>query len=306
MNTSQSHRVSLEITDDRPRPRSLVYVLLVCILASAATIYGLGTAHPYRLVSSLTVATWRAQDAVTLVLMPVLLWAELRARRGSLPAHVVAVGIYLWLAYSFAHLAIGAPVNAMFLGYVTILGLSAFAALDGLLRVDMAAVGPAFRDAPRRAASWFLIIAGSGIAVLWLSDIVPALPDDLPANVHLSELPNPTWVLDLAWVIPMAIGAGLMLRRRHPAAPVVAGATLVMLLVLSVAMLTVTPFALAGGLGDDPESVAQMVAFTVIFLLLGAIEVWLIALGARRMDGVDPDWLRSGWWPGRDVGHSAS
>ena len=190
----------------------------------------------------------------------------------------------------------------MFLGYVAILGLAAFATLDGLLRVDMAAVSPAFCDAPRRMTSWFLTIAGVGIALLWLSDIVPAtVTGHLPANIHLGELPNPTWVLDLAWVIPMAIGAGAMLRRRHPAAPVIAGVTLVMLLILSVAMLTVTPIALASGLGADPKTVAQLVAFTLTFTLLGAIETWLLVLGTRRMHAVTPDWLLSGWWPQRGI-----
>ena len=43
------------------------------------------------------------------------------------------------------------PINTMFLGYGAILGLAASATLDGLLRVDMAAVSPAFSDAPRRS-----------------------------------------------------------------------------------------------------------------------------------------------------------
>lgn len=53
--------------------------------------------------------------------------------------------------------------------------------------------------------AWFLAIAGVGIAALWLSEIVAALPDGLPTNIHLSELPNPTWVLDLGWIIPSSL-----------------------------------------------------------------------------------------------------
>ena len=77
--------------------------------------------------------------------------------------------------------------------------------LDGLLRVDVAAASPAFAQTPRRAMAWFLAIAGVGIAALWLSEIVAALPDGLPTNIHLSELPNPTWVLDLGWIIPSSL-----------------------------------------------------------------------------------------------------
>src|SRR5450759_2529796 len=93
-----------------------------------------------------------------------------------LSAHLVSVGILTWLTYGYAHLSIGAPFNAMFLIYLSVLTLAGFAMLDGLLRVDVAAASPAFAQIPRRAIAWFLAIAGAGIAALWLSEIVVGLP----------------------------------------------------------------------------------------------------------------------------------
>jgi len=84
-------------------------------------------------------------------------------------------------------------------------------------------------------------------------------------NIYLSELPNPTWVLDLGWIIPTALAAAWMLRRRRPAGPVIAGAMLVMLLILSVTMLAVVPFALAAGLDTDPVVHQQLIVFTILF-----------------------------------------
>ncbi len=279
------------------RPLPLVYVPLLGLLVVVATVYGLVVDDAYRLVSPLTRQTWRAQDAVTLATVPVLLWASWRARAGSLSAHLVSVGILIWLTYGYAHLSIGAPFNDMFLIYLSVLALAGFAMLDGLLRVDVAAASPAFAQVPRRAAAWFLAIAGVGMAALWLSEIVVALPGGLPMNIHLSELPNPTWVLDLGWIIPTSIAAALMLRRRQPAGPVIAGAMLVMLLVLSATMLAIIPFALAAGLGTDPAVRQQLVIFTVIFTVLGSIEAWLLIRSRRRLDLVTPSWLRRGWWP---------
>lgn len=285
---------------ERPRTRAalaLLYVLILGFLVVAATTYGLLADDAYRLVSDLTRSTWRAQDAVTLAIVPVLIWSAARARSGSLLAHVLEVGILGWLTYCYAHQAIGVPFNAMFLVYVVILGMAGFATIDGIVRVDVAATAPAFARAPQRAATWFLTVAGVGIAVLWLSDIVPALPDGLPVNVHLADLPNPTWVFDLAWLIPWALAGAWMLRRRHPAAPIIAGVVLVMLLILSVAMLTVTPMALADGLGDDPVVRPQLIAFTVIFTVLGGVEAWLLAAAQRRIGAAPAGWLQSGWWP---------
>ena len=119
---------------------------------------------------------------MTLATVPALLWATWRARAGSLSAHLVSVGFLTWLTYGYAHLSLGAPFNAMFLVYLSVLTLAGFAMLDSLLRVDVSAASPAFARAPRRATAWFLAITGVGIAVLWLSEIVVALPDGLPTN----------------------------------------------------------------------------------------------------------------------------
>jgi len=274
------------------------YLPLVCLLVTIAAGYGLAVDDAYRLVPDLTRQTWRAQDIVTLATVPVLLRATWQARRGSLPAHLVSVGILFWLTYGYAHLSFGAPFNAMFLVYLSVLTLAGFAMLDGLLRLDVTVASPAFARVPQRATAWFLGISGVGIAVLWLSEIVAALPDGLPTNVHLSGLPNPTWVLDLGWVIPTALAAAVLLRRRHPAGPVIAAAILVMLLILSVTMLTVVPLALAAGLGTDPVVRQQLVVFTIVFSTLGALETWLLACATRRFGPVDAAWLRRGWWPG--------
>lgn len=279
-----------------PRTLSLPYTGAVAVLAAAATGYGLVAADAYRSVPPLLEQTWRAQDAVTLATLPLLLWAARRARGGSLRAHLLWTGLMAWLAYSYAHLAIGTPFNPVFLAYVALLALSGFAVLDGLLRVDVAAVAPAFTRAPRRAATWFLALAGLGIAGLWLSDVVVGLAGGTPTGLHLADLPNPTWVLDLAWLIPMSLGAARLLSRRHAAGYVVAAALLVMLLVLSVAMLVIAPFALSAGLGDDASVVTQLVVFSVVFTVLGAAEAVLLAVGARRFAGVRGGWLRRGWW----------
>lgn len=283
--------------DARGRPLPAIYTPLLGLLVVIAATYGLAFDDAYRLVSPLTRQTWRAQDAVTLVTVPLLIWATRRARATSLGSHLFAVGILTWLTYDYAHLAFGTPFNAMFLIYVAVLTLAGFAMLDGLLRVDVVGAWPAFARAPQRAAMWFLAVAGLGIGLLWLSEIVAALPNGLPTNIHLSELPNPTWVIDLGWVIPAALAAASMLRRGHRAGPVVAGPILVMLAILSVTMLTVVPFALAAGLGSDPVVKQQLIVFAVLFSVLGGVELWLLVRSRSRLGVALPTWRLHGWWP---------
>ena len=63
---------------------------LLGFLVIIAAVYGLVVDDAYRLVPPLTRETWRAQDAVTLATVPVLLWATWRSRTGSLSAHLVS------------------------------------------------------------------------------------------------------------------------------------------------------------------------------------------------------------------------
>ena len=135
-------RPSAEVQDLRGRPLPVLYMPLLGILVIVAAVFGLMVDDAYRLVSQLTRATWRAMDVVTLATMPALFWATWRARAGSLAAHLVSVGILTWLTYGYAHLSIGAPLNAMFLIYLSVLTLAGFAMLDGLLRVDVVAASP--------------------------------------------------------------------------------------------------------------------------------------------------------------------
>jgi len=41
----------------------------------------------------------------------------------------------------------------------------------------------------------------------------------------------------------------------------------------------------------------QLVVFTVLFTVLGGIEIWLLASARRRLGVVTGSWLRHGWWP---------
>ena len=279
----------------RGRPEEL-RVWLLGVLVVSASGYGLLAENAYRSVPTLVEQTWRAQDAVTLASVPVLLWAAGRARAGSLAGHVLAVGVLMWLTYSYAHLALGAPFNPMFLVYVAVLTLAGFGMLDGLLRVDVASTAGVFDRAPRRAAAGFLVVAGLGVGVLWLGDIAVGLAGGTPTGLHLAGLPNPTWVLDLAWIVPTALGTATLLRRRHPAGPLLCGVLLVMLVILSLAMLAVAPFALAAGLGGSTAVMGQLVAFGVVFGVLAAIEAWLLVRGRRAMDPAPPAWRRGSWW----------
>jgi len=277
------------------RRRFLALGVLLPLVVAAAAGYGLAVPGAYVGVTELQRQTWRAQDAVNLVAVVALFLSSGRSAAGSWRGHLVQLGLLGWLAYCALHLAIGAVFSPVFLLYLAVVGLAGFGLLDGLIRVELTkrSVLPRF---PNRPMAIFLAVGGIGIAGLWLSEIVPGvLGLARPANLHLSGLPNPTWVLDLIWLIPWALAAARQCWRCQRSAQLVSVPLLVLLGMLSVAMLAVIPFALNAGLGTDPVAGPQIVAFSVVFSVLGLAEAALIAGCLRGGAGLAVE-LRDSWW----------
>lgn len=270
------------------RPLPVWFSLVLATVLIGATLYGLLADDAYRIADDVA-AQGRGQDLLTLLTVPVLIWGAVRARAGSLRAHLVWLGLLLYVTYTYISYAFGVPFNAAFLLYVAATGLGSYGLLDGLLRIRVGAVAPAFARAPRRGVSTVLFVSAALFCLAWLSDIVPALVGGLPDSRMAYDLPNPIHVLDLAWLIPVVVATAVMLRRRRPAADVLAAVLLVKLLTLSIAIVFMVGFMVAGGEAIDP-------VVTAMFVALGAAAGWLLVRGARRMDAVDAPWLTASIW----------
>lgn len=272
-----------------PLPLPLWYSWLLALVLVGATLYGLFVDDAYRVAHDVA-AQGRGQDLLTLLTVPVFIRAAVHARSGSLRAHLIWLGLLLYVTYTYMSYAFGVPFNAAFLLYVAAAGLGSYALLDGLLRIDVGAVAPAFTHAPRRAVATVLVVSAALFALAWLSDIVPALlAGGLPVSRMAYDLPNPIHVLDLAWLIPLVVATAVMLRRRHPAADVLAAVLLVKLLTLSIAIVFMVGFMLVGGDAIDP-------VVTTMFVALGVAAGWLLVRGGRRMDAVTRPWLTTSIW----------
>jgi hypothetical protein len=265
------------------------YSLLLAVPLTAATLYGLLSTDAYRTPADIA-AQGRGQDLLTLVTVPILLWSARRARAGSLGAHLLWLGLMLYYVYSYLMYALATPYNDVFLGYLAVLGLSGFALLNGLFRIDVQAARPAFGRLPGRALGGYLLAVGGGFAVLELTPIVAALPHGIPAGGFAPGMPNPVYVLDLTLFLPLCITTAVLLWRGHPASPVLAAVVLVKKATLGLAILSMIAFEVTSG---QPVNSAM----AVVFAMITVIDLALLTAGAARMRQVSDRWLRPRWWP---------
>ncbi|HVQ18651.1 MAG TPA: hypothetical protein VMT27_06400 [Actinomycetes bacterium] len=175
--------------------------------------YGLLAGNPYRGISEATRVSARAQDALSLVVVPVLLMAATRSGR-SRRAYLVWLGLVAYLAYSYAIYLIGLPMNRCFLVYVAIETLTGAALIDGLLRIRPAGWARCESRRLERGTGRFLVVTGSLFATLWLTVLVPfAFGGPEPTPQGPGGAPYPVFVLDLAIALPCIVAVGMLLVR---------------------------------------------------------------------------------------------
>ncbi|KOV90117.1 hypothetical protein [Nocardia sp. NRRL S-836] len=257
---------------------------LLAPVLTAATLYGLFSDRAYRLERTVHLESM-AQDVLTLLVVPVLVWAARRSRAGSVRGHLLWLGLLGYIAYTYLIYAFGVPHNSAFLLYVAALSLSIAALVDGIARIDVRRVPLA----AHAGVGWFLMVVGLAFAGLWLSDLVPTVGGGLPDTLNVGELPYPVYVADLAIALPAIVATGVALVRGHVAAPVLGAVVLVKVLTMGLAIWAMAITLLLGGLQPDWPVAG-------LFAVMIAVCVTVLRRGAQELAAPVPGWLRPSIW----------
>lgn len=212
----------------------------IAIGAIVASLAGVTAAGTYAQESPNWAGQAVGQDVVNLVIYPMMLLVAWRASRGSAHAYVWWLGATVYSVYSYLLYAGFVHFSGWFLVYVVTFGASVFAAVAGAGALDPVKLKAGYRpDAPVMTIGGVLAGLGAVLALLWLSEIVPAvLAGDVPQSVIKAGLvTNPVWVLDLGVVLPAMIAGGLLLRRRRPAGYALAGPLLAFGIMMGIAII---------------------------------------------------------------------
>lgn len=273
---------SLDVAEIPARIRSVtVASLVVAGLIAVASLGGILCSSVY----ARETPSWRAQgigqDWANLVVeVPCLVAFALYARRGSRRARLLLAGGLFYACYAYATYAFDVHFNALFLIYCGILGASAYAlaALGSDLHDAYTWYGP---GAPVRLAGGFAMACAAGFALLWLSQIVPALvAGTAPAEVVEAGLfTSPVHVLDLSFVLPATFAGGWLLWQRRPLGYVVVTTFLGFGVMMSASLVGIA-FALYAA--HRSVSVAPAIGFAMFALVCGGLLVWLLRAVAAR------------------------
>jgi hypothetical protein len=224
----------------RPYVLSTVVILLLSVVS---TLLGLLRPNHYNDPAALLPRLY-AQDAVILlVAVPALAIGLRYAMRGSLRGRIVWLGALAFMTYVWSSIAGQVAFNEFFLGYVVLFALSLFTLVGGVVDTDAEAIRRALDGGLSRPLyEGFLALVAVGLALLWLSELVPATLAGTAPSV-LEELgPGAahTYVIDLGVIVPALAITAVLLHRDRPWGYVLAGVLLVMAAILAPSLAAIT------------------------------------------------------------------
>jgi len=193
------------------RITSILTAVLLAVTSMGGLLYGARGLYNADLA---TLAPFLGQDRITLlVILPLLIWSMLAARRGSLRGLLLWAAALFYVAYSYAYYALNPEFNVLYLAYIAIVAMSLYGCLYLLLTFDTDAVAARLSARmPVRLAAAFLMVLSTGLGLAWVAMIVSHLVN----GATPSRINQVVWKMDLIVAFPAMFWGGVWLWRRHP------------------------------------------------------------------------------------------
>lgn len=237
----------------------------------------------YQYDTLLVGAALRGTDAVTLLIsLPLLVLFFWKARRGSQNAMLALLGVLFYFLYKGASLTFSAAFNPLFLVYTALFSAGLFAVIIAMTTFDLASlakrVQPGF---PHRGAAIFLLFAGFGTLLIWLSEVIPPIlvaggaPEIMGTYTTLF-----THGFDSAVITPAAVIAGVCLLRRNPLGYLLAAPILILCTLIGAVVIGQTVVQTLVGLVFPPQIYIGMIG---TWIVMGAFAIGLTVSFFRNL-----------------------
>lgn len=228
----------------------------------------------------------RGDDLVTaLVVVPALVVATGRARRGSTPAHAVVAGLLADLVYTYAFYVFGTGFNDLFLLHVATFSTSLAALLLVVVGLDVDALRERLRPwRHARAVAVALGVLAVSLGGMWVAGAVAnAVDGTVPVGSRLVEEPSVihlALVLDLGVQVPLYAAASVLVWRHTGWGCVLAVVALVSGIPEQLSYLVGMPMQVAAGV---PGAVSSD-ALEPVILAFYVVGLVLLVLGSGRVN----------------------
>jgi hypothetical protein len=272
----------------------LIWSLVISVPVTLASVLGLVESSVYEEETKNWATQAKGQDLGNLLAVVTLLLSGHGYNNGSHRAALIWLGSLFYLVYAYVVYSMAVHFDQLFLVYVAVLGLSAYAVMFSVARLRITDVAyPAPREG--RFAGCTAVAIGVLFGALWLSELVPAtLSGEVPPSVLEAGLwVNPVHVIDLAILLPALVIVGVQTLRRRPEGQFFVAP----LLVFSVLMGTSIVSAMVVMTVDGFDDTLPPLVMVTLVVLVSLVAAWRYlggyATGTFSPDRTDPLGSRS-------------
>ncbi|WP_144554235.1 hypothetical protein [Bacillus sp. X1(2014)] len=227
-----------------------------------------------------------AQDYVTLFMgVPLLLFSLYLSGKGLLKGHLLLTGTVGYFLYTYASYSFLSMYNSLFLIYVLLMSASFFAFTLAMMSYEISKLPLFFTEKlPVKLVGGFLLFASFVFGMMWLGKIVYSLMNHTPPKgiEHYTTLV--IQALDLGFVVPIGIIAGILLMKRKPFGYLLGPVIIIKDITLLTALTAMVLLQIQAGVEISPAVVALVLIlnFLVVFLLV------LILKNVKEVSGTTP------------------
>lgn len=218
-------------------------------------------------------------DLIMFVLA-IMYMVMLRLIKHEMVKKLIKVGILTVFLYYVTSLAFGTMMNRLFIIYIFGFGLISFRLVYELIDLNYSALDEHLEkiNLPK-GIKVFLIIMGLSVSV-WLSEIVILLINNRPSELIGMHATEPTYIMDLAIILPTCFTAAYLLKSKKAFGAVLAIMMLTLLSVIGMIViaqnLTQVYFGIEIGLGE-------LIVFVLSFVVLSGIAAFYVVRFLMRI-----------------------
>jgi len=214
-------------------------VILIAIFSLAASIYGAFSnqgsgPYDFKTIHDTTVTIYGrglyqndsvsvasqavAQDIVTLLLgVPLLIVSLILFRKELLKGKLLLAGTLAYFLYTYTSYSFLSMFNQFFLLDVMLMSASFFAFVLTMMSFDIDTLRDHFSEKlPVRFVGGLLISIGTIFGLMWLGTVIPSIVSGIAPVVLEQYTSLVIQAMDLAFIVPTAFLAGILLIKRKP------------------------------------------------------------------------------------------
>ena len=275
-------------------------VLIIFILATIASCYGIfsgdiSNIKEFKAISGQNVKLYAkglykndsvsiglqaiGQDIVTLIIgLPLLLISLFIYRKNLLKGKLLLTGTLGYFLYTYTSYSFLSMYNSFFLIYVMLMSLSFYAFTLTMMSFDLENISSCFsKKLPVKLIGGVLIFMAIAVGMMWLEIILPALKQGTFPKLLEQYSTLTIQVLDLGFVVPTTILAGVLLIKRKPFGYLLASVMIIKEVTLVTAIISMVIVQIYSGIN---VGLIQILMFSIFDLVL----IYFIIIIMKNID----------------------